>query len=158
MNKSKVTDYDYIDFVIGTQKVYSCTEVERVQPDESNSPAHDGKVETYAITPEELGLQRAEFAAIKGGTSAAEAAEQVRAVLGGAPGAKLDMVLLNAGAALLAAGKADDLQSGIALAREVIASGAALKKLEDFTRFCKKGLEEKLRFPMLGNRSREKGD
>ncbi len=101
--------------------------------------AHDGKVETYAITPEELGLQRAEFAAIKGGTTAAEAAEQVRAVLGGAPGAKLDMVLLNAGAALLAAGKADDLLGGIALARKVIASGAALKKLKDFTSFCKKG-------------------
>lgn len=41
MNKSKITDYDYIDFLIGTQRVYSCTEAERVQPDESCSPSHD---------------------------------------------------------------------------------------------------------------------
>ncbi len=41
MNKSKVTDYDYIDFLIGTQKVYSCVEAERVQPDESCGPSHD---------------------------------------------------------------------------------------------------------------------
>jgi anthranilate phosphoribosyltransferase len=101
--------------------------------------AHDGKVESYAISPEELGLQRADFAAIKGGSSAAEAAEQVRAVLGNTSGAKLDMVLLNAGAALLAAGKVADLRAGIDLARQVISSGAALKKLEDFVAFCKPG-------------------
>ena len=41
MNKSKVTDYDYIDFLIGTQKVYSCTEAERVQPYETGGPSHD---------------------------------------------------------------------------------------------------------------------
>ena len=101
--------------------------------------AHDDKVESYAISPEELGLQRADFAAIKGGSSAAEAAEQVRAVLGNTSGAKLDMVLLNAGAALLAAGKVADLRAGIDLARQVISSGAALKKLEDFVAFCKQG-------------------
>lgn len=41
MNKSKVTEYDYIDFLIGTQKVYSCTEAERVHPDETGGPSHD---------------------------------------------------------------------------------------------------------------------
>lgn len=41
MNKSKVTEYDYIDFLIGTQKVYSCTEAERVQPGEVTGPSHD---------------------------------------------------------------------------------------------------------------------
>ncbi len=41
MNKSKVTEYDYIDFLIGTQKVYSCTEAERVNPDEASGPSHD---------------------------------------------------------------------------------------------------------------------
>ncbi len=41
MNKSKVTAYDYIDFLIGTQKVYSCTEAERVHPDERTGPSHD---------------------------------------------------------------------------------------------------------------------
>jgi anthranilate phosphoribosyltransferase len=100
--------------------------------------ACDGMVECCTVTPEELGLKRAAAAEIKGGATAAESAEQVRAVLDGAPGAKLDMVLLNAGAALMAAGKAADLRSGIALAREVIANGAALKKLKDFAAFCKK--------------------
>ena len=41
MNKAKVTEYDYINFLIGTQKVYSCTEAERVQPDENGGPSHD---------------------------------------------------------------------------------------------------------------------
>jgi hypothetical protein len=39
MNKAKVTDCDYIDFLIGTQRVYSCTEAERVQPDETGGSA-----------------------------------------------------------------------------------------------------------------------
>ena len=99
--------------------------------------AHNGKVESYTVTPEEVGLKRADSAEIKGGKTAAESAEQVRAVLHGTPGAKLDMVLLNAGAALMAAGKAADLRGGVDLAREVIASGAALQKLEAFAAFCK---------------------
>ena len=41
MNKTNVTDCDYIDFLIGTQKVYSCVEAERVQPDELGGPSHD---------------------------------------------------------------------------------------------------------------------
>ncbi len=41
MNKPKVTEYDYIDFLIGTQKVHSCAEAERVQPDETGGPSHD---------------------------------------------------------------------------------------------------------------------
>ena len=41
MNKPKVTEYDYIDFLIGTQKVYSCTEAERVGPGKNSGPSHD---------------------------------------------------------------------------------------------------------------------
>jgi hypothetical protein len=41
MNKAKVTEYDYIDFLIGTQQAYSCTEAARVQPDKEDKPAHD---------------------------------------------------------------------------------------------------------------------
>lgn len=100
--------------------------------------ARGGAVESCAVRPEELGLRRADSAEIKGGKTAAESAELVRAVLCGSPGARLDMVLLNAGAALMAAGRAGDLRAGIALAREVVASGAALQKLEDFAAFCRK--------------------
>lgn len=41
MNKPKVSEYDYIDFLIGTQQAYSCTEAARVQPDKEDKPAHD---------------------------------------------------------------------------------------------------------------------
>ena len=41
MNAPKVTPLDYIDFLIGTQRVYSCTEAERVSPDQETGPAHD---------------------------------------------------------------------------------------------------------------------
>jgi putative transposase len=41
MNKAKVSEYDYIDFLIGTQRVYSCTEAERVNPQREAGPAHD---------------------------------------------------------------------------------------------------------------------
>ncbi|OEU49087.1 MAG: anthranilate phosphoribosyltransferase, partial [Desulfobulbaceae bacterium S5133MH15] len=61
---------------------------------------HSGTVSTYTIEPENVGLKRASIANIRGGATPAEAAEQVRAVLGGEAGAKLDMVLLNTGAAL----------------------------------------------------------
>jgi len=98
---------------------------------------YQGKVTDSMITPEEVGLQTADFAAIKGGRTAAESAAQVRAVLGGEAGAKLDMVLLNAGTALMAAGQADTIPAGIALARELISSGAALDKLEQLVRFSR---------------------
>lgn len=96
---------------------------------------HDGQVQEMVLQPEDVGLQRATMADIKGGASAADSAAQVRAVLRGESGAKLDMVLLNAGTSLMAAGKAADIPGGIALAREVIASGAALEKLEALVQF-----------------------
>lgn len=95
----------------------------------------NGSVQTTVIQPEDVGLKRAALADIKGGKTAAESAAQVRAVLTGTPGAKLDMVLLNAGASLMAAGKAEDITTGIALAREIILSGAAIAKLDALVTF-----------------------
>ncbi len=100
--------------------------------------AHDGKVENYTVEPEDVGLKRADLKDILGGATAEESAALVREVLGNTPGARLDMVLLNAGAALLAAGKSDDLRAGVELARGIIASGAALEKLDQLIAFCKK--------------------
>ena len=96
----------------------------------------DGEVTTYEITPEELGLKRAALEDIKGGDTAQEAAKQVRAVLSGEPGAKLDMVLLNSAGALLAAGVVTDIKEGVDKAREIIESGAALDKLDQLVKFC----------------------
>lgn len=98
---------------------------------------YQGSVTTSILTPEEVGLRSADMSAIRGGRTAAESAEQVRAVLGGEIGAKLDMVLLNAGTALMAAGKAGTIVDGIALAREIIHSGAASAKLEELVRFSR---------------------
>ncbi len=96
---------------------------------------HSGKVSTYSIEPEDVGLKRASLADIRGGATPAEAAEQVRAVLGGEVGAKFDMVLLNAGAALFAAGEVNSIENGVTMARKVVASGDAFKKLEQLIDF-----------------------
>ena len=98
--------------------------------------AHDGKVDTYTVEPEDVGLSRSTISDIKGGETVEESAAQVREVLGNTPGARLDMVLLNGGAALMAAGKAEDLKAGVAMAREIITSGAALEKLDKLVAFC----------------------
>ncbi|OGQ95115.1 MAG: anthranilate phosphoribosyltransferase [Deltaproteobacteria bacterium RIFOXYD12_FULL_57_12] len=96
-----------------------------------------GQVTTYVVTPEEVGLSRASLAELKGGTTATEAAAQLRAVLAGSKGPRLDMVLLNAGAALCAAEKADTLAAGVQLAREIIDAGAALAKVDALVSFCR---------------------
>ncbi len=97
----------------------------------------NGALTTYSIHPSELGMATASLAEIKGGRTAPEAAAQLRLVLSGAAGPCLDMVLLNAGAALMAAGRSEDLASGVALAREVVASGAALGKVEALVAFSR---------------------
>ncbi|MBI3299629.1 MAG: anthranilate phosphoribosyltransferase [Elusimicrobia bacterium] len=81
------------------------------------------------VTPEALGLKRRSVAELAGG-DAAHNAKALESVLGGAAGAPLDAVLLNAGGALLAAGLADTLKAGLDLARESVRSGAAKAALE----------------------------
>ncbi len=98
---------------------------------------HDGEVHCYTITPEEVGLKRASLAEIQGGKTAELSAIQLREVLEGKEGPCLDMVLMNGGAALMAAGAAADLAAGVELARTTIKSGAALAKLEALVEFCK---------------------
>lgn len=89
----------------------------------------DGGIREYAVTPEEFGLGRAGPEDIAGG-DARENAAIVRAVLGGEQGARRDIVLLNAGAGLYAAGVAQGLPEGVRMAREGLDSGAARAKLE----------------------------
>lgn len=94
-----------------------------------------GNVQTYQITPEQFGLNRASLADIGGGTNADEAAELMKNVLHGAPGARRDMVLLNAGAALMAAGVGKDLADSIDHAAECIDSGKAAATLDSLIAF-----------------------
>jgi len=93
----------------------------------------DGTVRIWEVTPEEVGIARGTLAGIAGGDADANAAI-LRAVLGGEHGQPRDVVLMNAAAALLAAGKAADMADGVALARESIDSGAALARLEALVR------------------------
>ena len=84
----------------------------------------DGEISVYTITPEEFGLQRADLSVI-----AVDNAEQslamIRSVFEDQPGPARDIVRLNAGAAIYAAGLTASLADGVALAAEVIASGKA---------------------------------
>lgn len=88
-----------------------------------------GAVTTFEVSPEDAGLPRASIADLRGGDAAANAAA-LRDVLGGAKGAYRDIVLMNAGAALVVGGKAADLRDGVGLAAAAIDSGAARAALE----------------------------
>ena len=99
------------------------------------SELNNGKVTTYSVSPGDVGLSTAKIEDLQGGVDATESAQQMRAVLSGEKGAKRDMVLLNAGAALMAAGISDNLQSGVNAAAEVIDSGKAIAKLEQLVSF-----------------------
>jgi anthranilate phosphoribosyltransferase len=88
-----------------------------------------GKIENYEVQPSGLGLAVAKAEDLVGGEPA-ENAKITRSILSGEKGPKRDIVLLNAAFAIMAGGKADTPQAGLALAVESIDSGAALTKLE----------------------------
>jgi anthranilate phosphoribosyltransferase len=90
-----------------------------------------GKVRSYSVTPEEVGLTRAKGQAVKGG-SPQENAAAMRAVFSGEGGPLRDIVLLNSAAALVAADIAPTIAEGVAVAARTIDSGAAGQKLERF--------------------------
>jgi anthranilate phosphoribosyltransferase len=83
-----------------------------------------GVVREFSITPEDAGLPRATPQDLKGGTPE-DNAQAIRAMLDGAPGPYRDIVVFNAAAALVVAGKAETLKQGATLAQEAIDSGAA---------------------------------
>ena len=92
---------------------------------------NDGEIHEYQIKPEDFGIQPAPISALRV-ANPTESITRMKAVLANESGPSLDIVLLNAGAALYAAGHADSIAAGIAQAREAIASGAALNKLNEF--------------------------
>ena len=98
-------------------------------------------VHEYEIHPEELG-----FAMASGRQLRVENAEESRikliAALDNSTGAARDIVMLNAGAALYAANAANSLGAGIAMAREVLANGAARAKLDEFVQATRRLAEQ----------------
>lgn len=106
--------------------------VARIEESAASGPAHELKA--ARVTPEMAGLPRATLSQFIGGDVKTNAA-LLYDVLTGIPGARRDIVLLNAAAALVAAGLADDLRQGVALGTEAIDSGqaaATLAKLRQF--------------------------
>jgi anthranilate phosphoribosyltransferase len=89
----------------------------------------DGKVTAYTVKPEDFGMKRAELKAIRA-QDATDSLRIIHAVLANQEGPAKDIVCLNAGAAIYAAGLAGSFAEGVGRAQEVIASGEAAEKLE----------------------------
>ena len=97
--------------------------------------AREGSVKTYEVEPEEFGMRRATLQDISGG-DAVENAAIIRAVLDGEKSPRRDVVLLNAAAALVAAGRAEHIAQAVPIAARSIDSGAGRAKLEALIRFA----------------------
>jgi anthranilate phosphoribosyltransferase len=95
-----------------------------------------GDVHRREVDPLDLGIPRCDPAELRGGTPE-ENAQGIRDVFAGANGGRRSAVLLNAAGAIAAAGHADDLAEGLALAREALDSGAAGKRLEQLAAFSR---------------------
>jgi anthranilate phosphoribosyltransferase len=89
----------------------------------------DDGLRHFTVTPEAVGLRRADLSELKGGEPAENAAA-LRALLDGAPGAYRDVVALNAAAAFLVADKVETLAEGVALAQQAIDDGRARAALD----------------------------
>jgi anthranilate phosphoribosyltransferase len=94
----------------------------------------DGEARCYSISPEQMGLKPATLAELAGGTPE-ENAERMSRLLEGEAGPLADITAANAGAALYIGGLVERLEEGVARARDVLLSGAALAKLEELRSF-----------------------
>jgi len=90
----------------------------------------DGELVSYELRPEEIGIERHDIEGIAGG-DARENANIAREILGGGSGPRAEIVAANAGAALYVSGAAPTIREGVTMARESIASGSAMAKLQE---------------------------
>ena len=101
------------------------------------SEVREGLVRTYSVGPEDFGLPRASIAELQGGDRQ-QNAQIIREILAGSVGARRNIVLMNAAAALVAGARAQELKEGVRLAAESIDSGAARDRLERLVGFSQK--------------------
>lgn len=101
------------------------------------SELKDGTVKTFIIKPEDFGMERVPLSELLGGDAGCNA-EITKKILSGENGAKRNIVLLNAAAALYVGGIAKDLHEGIRLAAEAIDSGKAFDVLQKLIVFSNK--------------------
>lgn len=90
----------------------------------------DGKINEFAFSPEEVGIKRSNLNEVKGGKPKENAIIALR-ILNGEKGPKRDIVLLNAGAVFMIAGKTKTIKEGIEFAAEIVDSGKAKQKLKE---------------------------
>lgn len=95
----------------------------------------DGIYSSYVIKPEDFGFERADKSELVGGTPEENACITKAILSGKETGAKRTAVLMNSGAALYVAGKAENISEGVKLAAQMIDSGKAMEKLKEFIRF-----------------------
>jgi anthranilate phosphoribosyltransferase len=91
----------------------------------------DGQLESYEVSPEQVGVEPARDGAVGAG-SPEENAGVLRRVLDGAPGTERALAVLNAGAAIYVGGRSDSIAAGVERAGEAIDSGAALRVLDEY--------------------------
>jgi anthranilate phosphoribosyltransferase len=139
-----VSDVGYLDALAGALARLGCdralvvSSADGLDEMSTSAPTHvvevnGEEITRYDVAPGDVGLPEAPSGAVAGGPPEMNAAI-ARAVLAGEQGPRTDLVLLNAGAAIYAAGLADDLRGGVDAAREAIASGAAARTLGEYVR------------------------
>src|SRR3954447_9784668 len=139
-----VSDAGYLEVLAGALARLGCdralvvSSADGLDEMSTSAPTHvvevDGdQLRRYDVTVADVGLPEAPPESVGGGHPADNAAI-ARAILDGEGGPRADLVLLNAGAAIYAAGVADDLRSGVEAARATIASGAATRTLDEYIR------------------------
>jgi anthranilate phosphoribosyltransferase len=146
-----VADPKWMDYIaqtlatLGAEKVWiahgsdGLDEITTTGPTEILELDH-GKTRRFQVTPEQAGLGRATLPDLRGGDPATNASA-LRAVLNGQKNAYRDIAVLNASAALIVAGKAEDLASGARLAEAALDSGKARDTLENLIRLSKETAE-----------------
>ena len=118
---------------LGTLRAFVVHGADGLDEISNTGPSHisevrEGVVRSSTVRPEDFGLSPSSIQDLRGGDRA-ENALIIRQVLAGEPGARRDIVLMNAAAALVVGGKAHDFKEGVALAAQSMDSGAAAAKL-----------------------------
>ena len=105
---------------------------------------NDGELTRYTLTPQDAGIELADPSdPLLDGGLPLQNAEVTQAVFAGEQGARADLVLINAGAAIYAAGAADSILGGVETAREAISSGMAAAALENYVQASLRHAPEK---------------
>ncbi|SDD63933.1 anthranilate phosphoribosyltransferase [Kordiimonas lacus] len=102
----------------------------------------DGQITEFEVTPQSVGLEVSDIEDLKGGDADVNA-KAIRELLAGNPSAYRDIVLMNTGAALVVAGKAETLKEGVDLAASTINSGKAAEALQKWVAFTQAHAPEK---------------